>query len=118
MASKRKSADLPINYRQLNEFSSVVLFDTTPRKKRGRLYDVERIIARRRIPCVVKWLISNADLKIYQNTRSSSSGISGPLEASRLMVLGCAPTKLLSSYATDVMSSEMMVSQERRHLRD
>ena len=43
---------LEIDYAQLNDFSSVVMFNTTPRRKRKTLpgaYSVERIISRRSI---------------------------------------------------------------------
>ena len=46
-SGKRKSS-LAIDYKQLNEFSSATLYDTVPKKKRSRLYEVERIISRRR----------------------------------------------------------------------
>ena len=47
MASSRKSPTL--DYKQLHSFSSVVLYDTATRSKnRGRFYDVERIISRRK----------------------------------------------------------------------
>ena len=45
MPSPRKSVD----YKQLHSFSSVVLYDIATRSKhRGRFYDVERIITRRK----------------------------------------------------------------------
>ena len=39
-----------IDYKQLDSFSSVVLYDTVPRKAKGtKLYEVERVITRRKI---------------------------------------------------------------------
>lgn len=46
MASKKRS--LPVDYTQLHSLSSVVLYDTSFKKSRGKLYDVERIIERRK----------------------------------------------------------------------
>ena len=48
MAAERR-AGIQVDYLQLNSFSSVVLFDTARKKyKREKLYDVERIIQRRK----------------------------------------------------------------------
>ena len=46
MASKKRS--LPVDYTQLHSLSLVVLYDTSFKKSRGKLYDVERIIERRK----------------------------------------------------------------------
>ena len=47
MLSSRNS--LAVDYKQLHSFSSVVLYDTATRSRhRGRFYDAERIIARRK----------------------------------------------------------------------
>ena len=46
MASKKRS--LPVDYTQLHSLSSVVLYDTSFKKSWGKLYDVERIIERRK----------------------------------------------------------------------
>ena len=47
MADKRRV--FPVDYAQLHNVSSVVLYDTSSRKsKRSKLYDVERIIERRK----------------------------------------------------------------------
>ena len=46
---KRRS--IAVNYSQLNSLSSVVLYDTVPRC-RGKFYEVERIIERRKSPSV------------------------------------------------------------------
>ena len=47
------STRLAVDYKQLNSFSSVVLYDTaTHRRNRGKLFDVERIITRRRCDSV------------------------------------------------------------------
>ena len=47
MADKRHA--FPVDYAQLHNVSSVVLYDTSSRKsKRSKLYDVERIIERRK----------------------------------------------------------------------
>lgn len=40
---------LPVDYKQLNLFSSTVLFDTARKLKKGKFYEVEKIITRRRI---------------------------------------------------------------------
>ena len=41
---------LEIDYKQLDSFSSVVLYDTVPRKTNGtKLYEVERVVRRKRI---------------------------------------------------------------------
>lgn len=45
--SQKRRSSLAIDYKQLNEFSSATLYDSVPRKKRSRLYEVERIITRR-----------------------------------------------------------------------
>ena len=45
--SQKRRSSLAIDYKQLNEFSSATLYDSIPRKKRSRLYEVERIITRR-----------------------------------------------------------------------
>lgn len=45
MASSRRSH--VVDYKQLNSLSSVVMYDTAPHpKKRGKLFEVERIITR------------------------------------------------------------------------
>ena len=50
--SKRtKRARDTADYTQLNAISSVVLYDSAPRKK-SKYYEVERIITRRRVPYV------------------------------------------------------------------
>ncbi len=47
MASKRLSAR--VDYVQLDNFSSVVLYNNTaPRRKKGKIYEVERIISRKK----------------------------------------------------------------------
>ena len=38
-----------VDYRQLNSFSSAVLYDTARRSKKSKLFEVERVITRRRI---------------------------------------------------------------------
>ena len=39
--------------RQLNAFSSVVLYDSAPKKKKlSKLYEFQRVITRRRVPYV------------------------------------------------------------------
>lgn len=41
-----------VDYKQLNSVSSVVLYDCAPsasRRKRGKLYEVERIVSRRKV---------------------------------------------------------------------
>ena len=51
MASSRKSP--VVDYRQLHSLSSVVLYDTaTHTRNRGRFFDVERIITRRKCDSV------------------------------------------------------------------
>ena len=51
MASSRKS--LVVDYKQLHSFSSVVLYDTATRtRNRGRFFDVERVITRRKCDSV------------------------------------------------------------------
>ncbi len=52
-SGKRKSS-FAIDYKQLNEFSSATLYDTVPKNKRSRLYEVETIISRRRTRHVSK----------------------------------------------------------------
>ena len=47
MISQKRARD--VNYKLLNSFSSEVLFDTAPKPKKSRLYEVERVITRRRI---------------------------------------------------------------------
>ena len=46
MASKRLSTR--VDYVQLDNFSSVVLYNTAPRRKKGKIYEVERIIIRKK----------------------------------------------------------------------
>ena len=48
-AARRKN--VVVDYKQLNAFSSVVLYDTKKKAKRNNrtFYEVERVIARRRI---------------------------------------------------------------------
>ena len=41
-----------VDYKQLNSVSSVVLYDSAPsasRRKKGKLYEVERIISRQKV---------------------------------------------------------------------
>ena len=41
-----------VDYKQLNSVSSVVLYDSAPsasRRKKGKLYEVEKIISRRKV---------------------------------------------------------------------
>jgi len=56
MPSSRKS--LTVHNKQQQSFSSVFLYDTATRSKhRGRFYDLERIIARRKCVSLVIFLI-------------------------------------------------------------
>ena len=48
MATGQKRARV-VDYKQLNSFSSAVLFDTAPRSKKSKFFEVERVITRRRI---------------------------------------------------------------------
>lgn len=48
MATEGKRAR-SVDYRQLNYFSSAVMFDTAPRSKKTKLFEVERVITRRKI---------------------------------------------------------------------
>jgi hypothetical protein len=49
MAAASKRA-LRVDYSQLDSFSSVVMYDTVAnRRKRTKLYEVERIVTRRRV---------------------------------------------------------------------
>jgi hypothetical protein len=45
----KRSSNLSIDYKQLNELSSITLYDGVPKGKRGRLHEVERILTRRKI---------------------------------------------------------------------
>ena len=45
----KRSLSLSIDYKQLHNFSSTTLYDSVPKKYRGRFYEVERIIIRRAI---------------------------------------------------------------------
>ena len=45
----KRCSSLPIDYKQLNELSSVTLYSDAPKGKHGRLYEVERILIRRRM---------------------------------------------------------------------
>ena len=48
MAANKRAVP-KVDYKQLNALSSVVLFDTSAKKVKGRkIYDVERIIERRK----------------------------------------------------------------------
>ena len=50
MADRSRRKCGKVDYTQLNSFSSVVLYDSAPsasRSKKGKLYEVERIISRR-----------------------------------------------------------------------
>ena len=53
--SQKRRSSLAIDYKQLNEFSSANLYDSISRKKRSRLYEVERIT--RRVTRQVKLVI-------------------------------------------------------------
>lgn len=44
--AKRKHV---VDYQQLNSLSSVVLYDTVPKRNKGRLWEVERVISRRTV---------------------------------------------------------------------
>ena len=45
----KRSSNLFIDYKQLNELSSVTLYDGVPKGKRGRLHEVERKLTRIKI---------------------------------------------------------------------
>ena len=48
MAAKKRAIGV-VDYAQLHSFSSVVLFNTSSKKlKRGKFYNVERVIERRK----------------------------------------------------------------------
>ena len=52
MADRSRRKCGKVDYTQLNSFSSVVLYDSAPsasRSKKGKLYEVERIISRRKV---------------------------------------------------------------------
>ena len=44
--AKRKHV---VDYQQLNSLSTVVLYDTVPKRNKGRLWEVERVISRRTV---------------------------------------------------------------------
>lgn len=45
----KRSSGPCVGYSELNSLSSATLYDTVPKRKRGRLFEVERIIARRKV---------------------------------------------------------------------
>ena len=56
-AQERKCGRVIENYKELHNLSSIVLYDTAPRKK-GKLYEVERIITRRKSKSVSKYFLA------------------------------------------------------------
>lgn len=69
MAGLKRARD--IDYKQLDSFTSVVLYDTVPSKKKaGRLYVVERVITRRRVRYVSITLIVKLLNMFYDIIRS------------------------------------------------
>ena len=56
-AQERKCGRVIENYKELHNLSSIVLYDTAPGKK-GKLYEVERIITRRKSKSVSKYFLA------------------------------------------------------------
>jgi hypothetical protein len=52
MASSLKRSRTNVDYKQLNSFSSTVLYDITPKRSSSKFFDVERIVERRKRPQV------------------------------------------------------------------
>ena len=52
MATKRSASNFGGSYSELHNFSSVVLYDGVSKKKRGKIYEVERLISRKKVKYV------------------------------------------------------------------
>ena len=47
--SRSKKRGLPVDYEQLNNFSSTMLYDTARKSKKGNVFEVEKVMTKRRL---------------------------------------------------------------------